>query len=185
MNASNSPFFARSSTKSAWSAQSLGLIAHVQRLVWSLNVEWSRITPGWATPLADLTLCSLGARLCRRFRDLLSGVGRSSRVAGRLGGVPSFDSSLTGDGGRFSSDRSGTLSGGSADLLGRRPARLLLRIGERGTEPTLEPPSVATDRRSLDPDASRFATPPLILALDRLRGADGMPVLLELDTPRR
>jgi len=32
-----------------------------------------------------------------------------------------------------SSDRSGTISGGSADRLGLRPAKSVFRVGERGT----------------------------------------------------
>lgn len=63
---------------------------------------------------------------------------RYSGTASVGGVVPVCDSSLTGEGGldliaegpaegtvsrTFSSERSGTISGGSADLLGRRPAR--------------------------------------------------------------
>ena len=92
----------------------------------------------------------------------------------------------------FSSDLSGTISGGSADRLGLLPARLLLdKIGDRGTD---EPVIVAeesdmTDNLSfeLGPDGSRL-TPPaalVILALDRLRVAVCPPVLLEVDIPRR
>ena len=123
----------------------------------SLKVECRRMIPGCACPpLPDLDDLSLGARLCLRLRPLLgpavSGVCSISisallpspfagvRVDSRL--RPSLFSSCTGEGAvdlsastgevvTFSSDLSGTLSGGSADRLGRLPAKAeLLNVGE-------------------------------------------------------
>lgn len=170
--------------------------------------------PGWADPVglpADLTLFSLGAKLCLLFLGVRfsdgSGVGGAVVIIGdpfnvdsdSLDGVDSPDSSLTGEGGlersspvlaakTFSSDRSGTISGGPADLLGRRPARVDLDTGEVGTGIAVM--SEATDKRSIEPGTtcpSRLVPAALVLlAFDRLRGADdACPAELELETPLR
>lgn len=119
-----------------------------------------------------------------------------------LGGVVSV-SSLTGEGGldrlastgesiAYSSDLSGTISGGSADRLGLRPANVDLETGESGLGAVVGMGSMWTDSRSCgltEMDESRLAVTALfMLALDRRRGvADGpgVPVELELDRPLR
>ena len=118
-----------------------------------------------------------------------------------MSGVASF-SSFTGEGGldqrastgesiTFSSDRSGTISGGSAERLGRRPAKVDLETGECGLGAMGDTVSMWTDNRSwglTEADESRLPAATLfILALDLRRGAvgPGVPVELELDGPRR
>ena len=100
------------------------------------------------------------------------------------GSESSLDSSRTGEGGldrsstasvssAFSSTLSGTISGGSADRLGRLPARVDFETGEIGIGTVVL--SEATDSRSIDPwlpDASRLVVAVAALAFDRLRDAD-------------
>jgi hypothetical protein len=139
-----SPLLAKSNTKYRFTA--------------SIKHECILIIPGCAIPLfpfalfSDFTLLSLGAS------DALLFLGVDMDVEGRLrlstgvegAGTVSIlvrGSSVTGDGAlernsssiglsnMISSARSGTTSGGSADLEGRLPAKLAFNVGDIGNPP--------------------------------------------------